>query len=260
MIPPAFHLRSPENGTDYVIYVHSPLSPTLNSPVPAVLFMDGDDQFRFAITAYDQLRRASLCPPLLLVGIGYGASYAKPANKRGRDYTPTPHSDEPTSGGADVFLAFLTQTLWPELARRFPVREDMRGIAGHSLGSLLALHALFREPLFFTHYLASAPSIWWDDRSILRLAAARRQRNGQLPAHLFLSVGESDTSSMIGDLALLEQHLAAQPFRDLRITAQRFPGRDHYNVIDAAFRAGLRALFGEAPTPGPALMPTSLLI
>lgn len=247
---PTFRLRSPENATDYVIHVHRLASDTLNAPVPAVLFMDGDDQFRFATAAYDHLRQASLCPPLLLVGVGYGASYSKPANKRGRDYTPTPHSDEPTSGGADMFLAFLTQTLWPELARRFRLREDMRGVAGHSLGSLLALHALFREPLFFTHYLASAPSIWWDDRSILRLAAARRQRNDDLPAHLFLSVGENDTPSMTGDLALLEQQLAAQPFHNLRVTAQRFPGRDHYNVIDDAFRAGLRALFGDASAPG----------
>lgn len=182
-------------------------------------------------------------PPLLLVGVGYGASYTKPANKRGRDYTPTAHADEPTSGRGDAFLAFLTHTLWPELARRYPIRNDVRGIAGHSLGSLLVLHALFRRPRFFTHYLASAPSIWWVDRSIFRLAERRRKTSATLPARLFLSVGSNDTASMTGDLALLEQQLAGKPFKGLRVTSERFPDRDHYDVLDVAFRAGLAALF-----------------
>jgi predicted alpha/beta superfamily hydrolase len=180
-----------------------------------------------------------------MVGVGYGASYTKPGNKRGRDYTPTAHSDEPTSGRADGFLKFLQYTLWPELARRHRLSATIRGIAGHSLGSLLVLHALCQEPLFFTHYLASAPSIWWDDRSILRIAERRHSRNATLPAHLFLSVGENDSASMTGDLALLERQLTEKPFRQLVVTRRTFPDRNHYDVLPDAFRAGLAALFGD---------------
>lgn len=243
MSAPTFTLHSPETETDYVIGIDAPPAIETSGPCPAVLFMDGDDQFSPAVNAYRQLRRTQEVPPLVLVGVGYGASYSKPANRRGRDYTPTAHTDEPTSGGADPFLQFLRATLWPELARRFSIREDVRGIAGHSLGSLLVLHALWREPLFFTHYLASAPSIWWDDRSILRLAQERRARNALLPAHLFLSVGENDTASMTGDLALLERQLADKPFQQLAITRERFPGRGHIDVLPEAFHAGLAALF-----------------
>ena len=142
---------------------------------------------------------------------------------------------------------FLIETLWPELARRYPLSATQRGLAGHSLGSLLALYALIREPLFFTHVLASAPSIWWDDRSILRLTAARHAHNAILPAKLFLSVGEEDTSSMTGDLTRLEQQLAAQRFAQLQVTSRRFPRRNHFNVINDAFLAGLIALFSSHP-------------
>lgn len=243
---PVFHLPSPETGTPYTVYVVAPDSAVSPGPWPAVLFMDGDDQFSFAVDAYKRLREQSRVRPLLLVGVGYGASYREEANKRGRDYTPTFHSDEPSSGGGEAFLRFLVKTLWPELARRYPLVHDVRGLAGHSLGSLLVLYALWQEPLFFTHALASAPSIWWDNRSILRLAAERQVRNPVLPARLFLSVGEEDTASMTGDLALLEQQLREKPFRELRLATQRFPGRDHYNVLPDAFQAGLAALF--APT------------
>lgn len=242
---PTFKLASPETGTEYLVFIEAPAKAT-PGPWPAMLFMDGDDQFAPAVAVYRELRTAGLVPPLLLLGVGYGASYMKGANKRGRDYTPIANSDEPTSGGAENFMKFLTATLWPELARRYPVSPDVRGIGGHSLGSLLVLHALWQEPLFFTHYLASAPSIWWADRGILAQAASRRDRNAALPAHLFLSVGEEDTASMTGDLALLEQQLAARPFAGLEITRRRFPGRNHFNVLPDAFRAGLVALFSRA--------------
>lgn len=241
---PTFTLPSPETNTTYVVYVVAPRASRTPGPWPAVLFMDGDDQFSAAVAAYRKLRFAQKVAPLLLVGVGYGASYTKPGNKRGRDYTPTANRMEPESGGANPFLNFLQRTLWPELARRFPIKTNRRGIAGHSLGSLLVLHALWQEPLFFTDYLASAPSIWWDNRSILRLGAKRRLRTASLAARLFLSVGDEDTPSMTGDLTLLERQLAKKPFHGLEVTSQRFAGKNHYNVLPAAFRAGLLALFG----------------
>lgn len=247
---PTFTLSSPETGTEYHLFVVAPRG-SGKARYPAMLFLDGDNQFSSAVTAYQKLRRAKRVPPLLLVGVGYGAGYGKPANQRGRDYTPTAHSDEPTSGGADAFLRFVTHTLWPELQRRYPVHEEVRGIGGHSLGSLFVLHALWRRPVFFTHYLASAPSIWWDDRSILKIAARRRSRSTALRGNLFLSAGEKESESMLVDLARLEHQLAAKPFRGLRVASHRFPGRNHYNVLPDAFRAGLIELFGSkssAPT------------
>jgi predicted alpha/beta superfamily hydrolase len=240
---PAFKLLSPETGTEYWIYVKAPDG---SGPWPALVFLDGDDQFAGGVAAYRKLAANALVPPLLLVGVGYGASYTKPANKRGRDYTPAFHGDEPASGGAGSFLKFLTATLWPELARRHSLNPTQRGIGGHSLSSLFVLHALFQPQPFFTHYLASAPSIWWADRAMLQQIAALRSRQDKLPARLFLSVGEEDSASMTGDLALLEAQLAAKPFAGLEIISQRFPKRNHFNVLPVAFETGIHELFGVA--------------
>jgi hypothetical protein len=239
-----FVLPSPQTGTDYSIFVAAPELAREPGPWPAIAFMDGDDQFKYAVAAYRAARDTGEVPPLLLVGVGYGASYTKPGNQRLRDYTPTALATEPGSGGADGFVAFLADTLWPELAKRHPVSDDQRGLAGHSLGSLLVLLALFQRKPRFNRFLASAPSLWWDERSVLRLAVARRDATGELPARLFLGVGTEDTPSMTGDLALLEAQLAERPFKALEILSQRFAGRDHYNVLPESFRAGLHALFG----------------
>jgi predicted alpha/beta superfamily hydrolase len=235
--------RLPWNGTDYQIQLAEPDGRHAPGPWPAVMFMDGDDQFCFAVEAYRALQAGREVPSLLLVGVGYGASYTKPGNRRIRDYTLTAIATEPGSGGADAVLGFLTQTLWLELARRHPLREDVRGIAGHSLGSLLALHALFQRRPFFNRILASAPSLFWDDRALL-CHASRLQRTGvALPARLFLGVGEDDTPSMKGDVEVLESQLAARPFPQLEVISRRFAGRDHYNVLRDAFREGLQWLF-----------------
>lgn len=246
---PAFTLEWREAATTYHIFLHSPADEGLAGPWPVMIFLDGDDQFAAAVEAYRTARAAGAVRPLLLVGVGYGAGFRKPANRRGRDYTPTAHSDEPGSGGGAAFLGFLESGLWPALASREPIDPTCRGLGGHSLGALVVLQALFQPRPFFSHHLASAPSLWWDDRSILALAGARHATGEPLPAELFLSVGEDDSASMTGDLALLESQLIGAPFDGLRVSTARFAGRDHFTVLPDAFGAGLRRLFPPAPNP-----------
>jgi uncharacterized protein len=241
---PAFVSHSRDTGTDYRIYVDAPDPGLAHGPWPAVLLMDGDFFFDPAVEAYRALLKSGRVPPSAIIGVGYGAGFGKPGNFRVRDYTPSRVATEPTSGGADRFLSYLAGRLWPELARRYPLRETGRAIAGHSVGSLLALHAIFQANPFFTLALASAPSIWWDDRVILRSAAALRDHQPSLPGHLYLGVGKNDSPSMLGDLGLLKKQLRSRPFRGLKVDSKQFPGHDHYDVLPLCFRGGLAALLG----------------
>jgi uncharacterized protein len=240
---PAFVLHSGETGTDYHIYVDAPKRAAPGGS-PAVLVMDGDYFFDEAAEASRSLAKEGRIPPSFVIGVGYGAGFGKPGNYRGRDYTPTAAPEEPGSGGGDRFLGFLTQTLWPELARRYTLRPRGHAIAGHSLGSLLVLHALFQARPFFDLALASAPSIWWDNRSILRQASALRRRHASLDGTLYLGVGQDDSPSMSGDLGLLEKQLKDKPFKGLRVVSEVFPGRDHYNALPDTVSAGLATLLG----------------
>ncbi len=248
---PALRLRSEETGSDYSIYVDAPDERSGEGPWPAVFLMDGDFLFDPAVAAARELREADQLPPVVLVGVGYGAGFGEAGNHRGRDYTPTASALEPGSGGVEPFLAFLRRTLWLEIARRHPVRSDRSVIAGHSLGALPALHALFRPDPLFNRVLASAPSLWWDDRAPLAQIAKFRDGQSSLSASLFLAVGADDTASMTGDLAFLERQLADRPFGGLGVASQKFPGRDHYTAVSDALRAGFRILLaGERPVTG----------
>lgn len=238
---PAFVSHSKETGTDYRIYVDTPPAP---GPWVGVLVMDGDFMFDAAAREARKLLAAGRIPPASVVGVGYGAGFGAPGNFRGRDYTPTTAAEEPSSGGAHRFLKYLEGTLWSELSARFPLREGRRALAGHSLGSLLVLYALFQPKPFFDLALASAPSIWWDSRSILSRVSRLRDRQKGLPGRLFLGAGTDESPSMSGDLALLEKLLADRPFDGLQVQSTRFPGRDHYNSLSDGMRAGLLSLLG----------------
>ena len=68
---------------------------------------------------------------------------------RTRDLTPTKIADRPgETGGADRFLDFFEKELIPAIESRYRTQK-FRVFAGHSLGGLFALHALFTRPELF---------------------------------------------------------------------------------------------------------------
>lgn len=238
----SFVVSAPELQTEYHIFVDTPKGA---GAVPWVVVLDGDDQFRPAVEAAREAEREGHIPPLALIGVGYGGGYRSPVNRRVRDYTPSQPKDEPMeSGGAEVFHAFLENRLVPAVAERCGLQPLSVGLTGHSLSSLFGLHALYRPQPFFDRFLISSPSIWWDDRAILR-AANRQPPERQVKA--FISVGTLDTPSMTGDLTLLETMLEQQPPPKLQYSIRRFAERDHYNVLPLAFREGLKWLYAARP-------------
>lgn len=240
---PNLTLASPENGTSYRITLVPPDPATAPPPWRTIYVLDADDHLDVALDACRGLWARGGDRSLLLVGIGYGARFKQPGNRRIRDLTPRPVDDEPESGGAEAFHQFLTTTLWERLETLYPVTREDVTLMGHSLGGLFVLHALFRARRFFRRGLAAAPSVWWDDRAIFDRIAAHREVDGELPARLFIALGESDTESMRAAMADLERQLVERPFEGLRLSFRHFPGRGHFNVIPAAYLAGIRALF-----------------
>src|SRR6185437_4590469 len=97
---------------------------------------------------------------------------------RTRDLTPTHWNRKlpegkadpsPTAGGADKFLDFIQTELIPEVERRYRV-APYKIFAGHSLGGLLAIHALITRPDMFNAYIAVSPALQWDDGHTLHQA------------------------------------------------------------------------------------------
>lgn len=103
---------------------------------------------------------------------------------RTRDYTPTEMTipaerlgrpaPERQGGGAPAYARFLVEELKPAIDARFRTRPGVAdtAVGGSSLGGLMSMWLALRRPQTFGAALVVSPSVWWDDRFVLRDAAA----------------------------------------------------------------------------------------
>jgi uncharacterized protein len=178
-----FDLHSAATGTTYRMYVAKPMTPPPAAGYPVIFLTDGDGTFGPAVTRSMLGEVGGDIRPTLMVGITYATvNRMEPMKLRTPDLTPTPGSAEDLKnmketnpnayGGADKFYRFITEELRPALKTIAPIDPNDQTLYGHSLGGLFTLHILFTHPDSFRTFVASSPSIWWDNRAVLKDEAA----------------------------------------------------------------------------------------
>jgi predicted alpha/beta superfamily hydrolase len=109
-------------------------------------------------------------PPNIVVSLPN--TYINKENMRNRDLTPTHIGQNPLSGGADNYIAFLKTELIPYIEKKYPTK-GARTYHGGSLGGLFGLYTFFKEPELFQSYTLSDPAFWWDNGFLMKMAAAQ---------------------------------------------------------------------------------------
>jgi uncharacterized protein len=213
---------------------------------PVLYLADGDGHINEVGAIVDFLASQNRCTPIIIVGI--------PNTDRTRDLTPT-HGDqknakgvliqaEPTSGGGDKFLEFIQTELFPEIEKRYPT-QPYRIFAGHSLGGLLAIHALIAHPDMFDAYIAVSPSLQWDNQHTLHQAQQFFAKQKEFNKTLFFSLGnEGATPNGMGDgfNQLRKLFTTAKP-QGFIVRSERYPDEDHGSTTFLAHYAGLHTVF-----------------
>jgi predicted alpha/beta superfamily hydrolase len=213
---------------------------------PVLYLADGDAHINEVGAIIDFLSSQNRCTPLIVVGI--------PNTDRTRDLTPTRADQkspqgaviqaEPTSGGGDKFLEFIQTELFPEIEKRYPT-QHYRIFAGHSLGGLLAIHALIAHPEMFNAYIAVSPSLQWDNQHTLHQAQQFFAKQKELNKTLFFSLGnEGAQPNPMGDgfNQLRKLFTTAKP-QGFIVRSARYPDEDHGSTTFLAHYAGLRTVF-----------------
>lgn len=234
------------NGKPYRIFVAVPPGEPSAQGYGTLTILDGNAYFA---TAAEAMRMVQTFPefvqdgakqqaqPVLVVGVAYPGDALFDGPRRSWDFLPPARNPEHIErlrgaepGGADAFLAFLTETLRPALAARWPLRNDLHTLAGHSLGGYFTLHALASQPAAFQRYAAISPSTWWDD---LRIATDLAQAPAS-QARVLLEVAEDewpgypDYSTVMRDGARAVRDTLTRKGLDADTLRYReIPGADH---------------------------------
>lgn len=247
-------LHSSVLGEERVLAVVTPASYARGQERYPVLYLtDGDAAMGHARATAEFLARNSLMPEVILVGILNTV--------RSRDLTPTPGTKEeqaafPASGGGERFLDFIERELIPAVDARYRT-APMRLYAGHSLGGLLGLHALFCRPGLFQAVVAASPSLEWDEGLVLREARAIKAGAGPVPRALYVTLGGLEaTPDVLEDYLALAKALELLPWPDFAWGWQVLPGEDHGSVVLPGYYTGLRRVFGDWRMPPSTSVPS----
>jgi predicted alpha/beta superfamily hydrolase len=205
-----FDMASQIAGRTYRIFVFAPLGPPPPEGYAVIFTSDGNLTFPVAAVVNGMMSMGG-AKKAVVVSIGYPTDNPMQMGLlRRRDLTPptplaairpTPGWPEPTLedfGGAEAFFGFITEELRPAIAAEWPINPADQTLYGHSLGGLFALHALFNHPEAFRNFVASSPSIWWNDRAILKdeVGFARCVEAGDAAPRVLITIGATEQDGM----------------------------------------------------------------
>ena len=184
-VPPEYDLE-PERRFP-VLYLHDGQNVFDDLPMSPFGVQWGVD------TTARALIHADVIEPIILVAIGNAD------RDRIDEYTPTRDQMHDAGGMADRYGQMLVYEIKPFIDRHYRTKREARdtGLAGSSLGGLLTLHLGLTHPAIFGKLALLSPSVWWDDRWIIR--QLNEDIVGRRPAlSIWLDVGTGEQRMLKG--------------------------------------------------------------
>ncbi len=236
----AFHSRFLRNRRDLIVYLPPGYDDFPDRRYPVLYLHDGQNLFD-ASTAFngqdwhvgdtaDYAISSGLVEPLIIVGI-YNVG-------KGRilEYTPT---KVPKLGGgrADRYAKFLIEEVKPFVDREYRTVTDpaRTGIGGSSLGGLVSLYLGLKFTNVFGKIAALSPSVWWNQRVIVRFATAAFIAPVAPRPRIWLDIGTHEGPRIVDDVEKLRDALLAKGWHpDYDLHYQRVEGAEHNEAAWAA--------------------------
>jgi hypothetical protein len=232
-------LKSQILSEDRTLYIYLPRDHESSEElVPVLYLLDGDMLFNYTAATVDYYINTYRIPRMMVVGIG--------STDRSRDFTPTKGRTQDgspaTGGGADVFLRYMKEELFPYIDENYRTRR-YRAIIGHSLGGLFVIHALLTEPDLFGAYMALSPFLAWDNGVLVQSAETFFKETQSLNKLLYVaneSVSREQLSKPIDEFVQL---LKTRCPRGLEWEYKLYEGSDHMNLPVLGIPDGLDFFF-----------------
>ena len=225
---PDFHSRFLEHDRTIVVYLPPGYDQESAERYPVLYLHDGQNVFDRATSVGEEWRvdeaaqsliLAGEIEPIIVVGI-YNTGV-----HRIDEYTPTAASDG--GGHAADYGRMLVEELKPFIDETYNTLPSAAStaIGGSSLGGLLTLFLGLRYPTAFNRLAVLSPSVWWDDREIVREVDALP---GRLPLRIWLDAGTAEGEQVITDARALRDALVAKGWRlGEDLSYLEVPGGEH---------------------------------
>lgn len=197
-------------------------------------------------------------PPMIIVSIFNREIDARHTSSRNRDFLPIAADGYIYSGGADKFFEFLKTELVPLVDQKYP-SSGKNILFGHSYGGLFAVYALLTQPGVFQSYIASDPSLWWNDGYVNKLAAKNIAKLTNSNATLYIAGRTGELSRALGSYGL-DSILKAKMPAGFKWKNAVYDNERHQAVKVKALYDGLKfTYFGYGPATENGYMTNALI-
>jgi predicted alpha/beta superfamily hydrolase len=178
-----FHSRYLKSDRDVLVYLPPGYEIDRRKRYPVLYLHDGQNLFdgttsfiRGAEWGVDEtaqrLIKGDAIEPLIIVGV-YNTG-----KDRVDEYTPTVDAKHKMGGKADLYGRMLVEELKPFIDSEYHTRPEAKhtGLGGSSLGGLVSLYLALKYPQTFGRVAVVSPSVWWDNKMIVREVEALKKR------------------------------------------------------------------------------------
>lgn len=216
-----FHSRFLSPDRDIIVYLPHGYEKEKKKRYPVLYLHDGQNIFDGA-TSYipgmewrvDETAQALIAAgeirPLIIVGV-----YNTGVN-RVDEYTPTKDAKVRQGGKADLYGRMLVEELKPFIDAQYRTLRTSKetGLGGSSLGGLVSLYLGLKYPQVFGKLAVVSPSVWWDERKIVRDVQALKKRP-RLRLWMDIGTKEGDTpENATKDTRALRDALVAKGWKE----------------------------------------------
>ncbi|MEI6456253.1 MAG: alpha/beta hydrolase-fold protein [bacterium] len=207
---------------------------------PVIYLLDAESQFIHTAGIIRFLAATNNMPPSILVSIVN--------TQRNRDLAPPseiPGDQEHLtgSGGTEKFHAFLSKELIPYIEKNYRT-EPFRILMGQSLGGLFVIHTLVNHPASFQGYIASSPSLMWNEEGETERARSVFPLKENITRFLYVSIG-NEVDAKPNPISNFTDVLESKGSGSLKWKFEQFPGRSHETVPHIAFYDGLEFIYSD---------------
>ncbi len=231
----SFNLHSDLLNEDRTIKVYLPdgyASSTKNFPV--FYLVDAQWNFNLTVNAISVLANNGLIPPMIVVGVNT-------IEKREWDLLPTRFEPNKAGGGADKLHEFIKDELIPFVDKNYKT-DSYRLLAGSSFGGVFVMHALVTDHNLFNAYLTLSPSMWWDNKVMLKRTEGFLLKNAEVQNHLYVSVANEGLGMGVNELADI---LKAKAPKNLLWKFDEYPEEVHGTICYKSTYNGLKFIFAD---------------
>jgi len=209
------------------------------SSYPVLYLTDGFQNIEHVRGSVELLTRTGHIPPIIIVGIK--------SVDRMRDFTYTHNKNNPKSGGAKTFLAFIESELIPYIDTTYRTKA-FRVLEGHSLGGLFAASTLIEKPDLFQGFIIMSPALWWNGEELTEKAKTFFTARPNLEKTLFFGIGKEESTEDFGmrkELTNFIDVIKVNKLKNIQYSHKEFEGEGHMSSTLLSNYYGLKHVFAD---------------